>query len=207
MTARGARARCNTRERFAAAPGLDGQLEIPHHGDMGRTGVGVFVVTLASLEACESSPALHSDAPSVEPVEVTRGNPGKKPVVDQPAATDPFGACVPSDELFPYTCSNGIAPCTGQGVWSPCGPEGCGVFHVVCDNTCQVDADCPVPLTGTSRPSCEATYHFCRLPCETDADCPSGHTCQDGTLWLARGADGESLGLRRMCMQTLHPQP
>jgi hypothetical protein len=118
---------------------------------------------------------------------------------------DPFGACVltsASGGRWPLVCSNG-RPCTGNSQGA-CSPQGCEqVAHVTCDNDCNVDSDCPIPSTGSSRPQCRSDYHFCRLPCSVDTDCPSGSTCQDGTQWLARDSNGESLGLPHMCMQTM----
>ena len=123
-------------------------------------------------------------------------------------SSDPFGSCVigPSDSaFFPLVCSHAGAACTGGSEGSACNAAGCtpSVFHVMCDNPCYVDADCPVPLTGTSRGSCNPDFHFCRLPCAADGDCPTGSTCQDGTRWLASDGAGNSLGLPHMCMQTI----
>ena len=122
--------------------------------------------------------------------------------------SDPFGACVVGaspDSFFPLVCSHPGSACTGGSEGASCNASGCtpDVFHVMCDNNCYVDADCPIPLTGTSRGSCHTDFHFCRLPCTADADCPTGSTCQDGTKWLSLDSAGNPAGLPHMCMQTI----
>ncbi len=122
--------------------------------------------------------------------------------------SDPFGSCVvgtTDSPFFPLVCSRAAGLCTGAGEGTSCNATGCtpSVFHVMCEHECSVDADCPVPLTGTARPSCNTDFHFCRLDCSGDRDCPTGSTCQDGTKWLASDGAGNSLGLPQMCMQTI----
>jgi len=155
---------------------------------------GLYLAVVAALAGCTGRSALDDEVVSSNP-SALQANPA-----------DPFGACVPGgDATFPLQCSHAKVACTGAGVGPGCGPSGCaaGVFHVMCNNPCQVDADCPVPLTGTARASCHPQAHFCRLVCAADADCPDGFTCQDGTMWLARDPAGSSLGLPHMCMQTI----
>lgn len=123
---------------------------------------------------------------------------------------DPFGACQitrsePANAIFPLACSQRNAPCTGGSEGAVCGPQGCPpqVFHVMCDHTCQVDADCPVPSTGASRPVCQPDFHFCQLPCDDATACPAGYTCQASEPWLPHDGAGKPLGLPFLCMQTI----
>jgi hypothetical protein len=122
--------------------------------------------------------------------------------------SDPFGGCQittssPGNDIFPLACSQRGAACTGGGSGS-CGPEGCAqVFHAMCDHTCQVDADCPVPSTGDSRPVCQTAFHFCQLPCDDATACPSGYTCQASASWLPQDTNGNPLALPFLCMQTI----
>jgi hypothetical protein len=154
------------------------------------------LVVVGALAGCEPNPA---KAITARAVSVSTGDADP---------SDPFGSCVIGNSgaaFFPLVCSHAGAACTGGDEGSTCNAGSCTahVFHVMCDNPCVVDADCPVPLTGSARGSCHPDFHFCRLPCSGDSDCPTGSTCQDGTQWLARDSAGNSLGLCGMCMQTL----
>jgi hypothetical protein len=119
--------------------------------------------------------------------------------------SDPFGGCTLGGDHFPLECSQRGAPCTGGSEGTLCGPGGCSpeTFHVMCDHTCQVDADCPIPATGDSRPVCQTEFHFCQLPCGGTTTCPVGYTCQASEPWLPHDGAGNPLGLPMLCMQTI----
>ena len=159
--------------------------------------MNAFLVA-GALAGCEPNPA--------RPITST----GAHSIVTGDAdPSDPFGSCVIGDSgnpNFPLVCSDGGVcsgadegiTCSGNG--TSCTPD---VFHVLCTPKCSVDADCPVPLTGTARLSCNTEFHYCQLDCSGGRDCPTGSTCQDGTRWLAKDIAGNSVGLPQMCMQTI----
>lgn len=120
---------------------------------------------------------------------------------------DPFGACLDTSVGDPsFACSQRGAPCAGGGHGhSQTGDDGyiSGEYHVMCDHRCDVDADCPVPETGDSRPVCQTDYQFCQLPCDPSTICPDGYTCQPTDEWLAKDGDGNPIALPFLCMQTI----
>ena len=162
--------------------------------------VNAFLVT-GTLAGCDANPA--------RPI-VASGDPSV--VTGDTDLSDPIWACVVGKSdigFFPLVCSPASAPCIGGSEGTSCNATGCtpSVFHVMCGRACAVDADCPVPLTGTARPSCSTDFHYCRLPCSADSDCPTGFTCQDGTKWIAiTDSAGNTPGLPQMCMQTITVQ-
>jgi hypothetical protein len=123
--------------------------------------------------------------------------------------SDPFGGCVPrtGGETSPLVCSQGRTPCAGGSEGASCDPPGhcpsLETFHVMCEHICYVDADCPVPRTGTSRPVCQTDFHFCQLPCDDATTCPVGYTCQNTQLWFGTYSSGKPVALPQLCMQTI----
>jgi hypothetical protein len=125
-----------------------------------------------------------------------------------PDPNDPFGSCIVGTSAppeWPFICTNGHSLCIGGTDGSHCDGGSCEplVYHVICENRCDADSECPIPSTGTSRPSCQPESHVCQLPCSRDADCPIGSTCQDGRPWMPLDSAGNPLGLPHMCMLTL----
>lgn len=83
---------------------------------------------------------------------VTLGD-GDPPV--DPPDVDPYGPC--------------SAPCPVPG--SAC-TEG------ACASPCLVDRTCPLPLSGSAAPECNAPYwDYCDLPCDGGTTCPDGMAC------------------------------
>jgi hypothetical protein len=108
---------------------------------------------------------------------------------------DPSGACVAAepDNLFwshyRHRCTQRGASCNGFGgsgcMWSSVTGGSCGksTLYMVCEHTCEVAADCPIPATGDVAPICAAGHHGCYLPCSAGSRCPDGYQCQSTAAW------------------------
>jgi hypothetical protein len=127
-------------------------------------------------------------------------------VQDQTAnPSDPFGACLVDQHTHGwFDCSQGNTTCTGWG-GGTCVQGDCpAVYHAVCDHTCQVDADCPVPATGNVQPICQTSVHSCQLPCDNNHSCPNGYVCQSTRDWGLFDGSGNPIPAPFMCMQTIN---
>jgi hypothetical protein len=71
--------------------------------------------------------------------------------------------------------------CVGGRSWAPnneTSVSGDCTVYAMCLYTCQSDADCPVPPTGTAQPTCRPeNQRYCRLGCDNGETCPDGLTC------------------------------
>lgn len=95
------------------------------------------------------------------------------------------------------SCSSGEESSSDSGIYAPCNGEpgacalslGVGAAEVefcVCTHYCKVDADCPMPATGSAVPTCvpfgdvvvDGHTASCSLPCDKTVTCPDGMECQ-----------------------------
>jgi len=168
-----------------------------------RSQISKFVMWFGVLGLASSCAAQHASAVDAKDDELSSETP-----VDRGEANpnDPFGACVLVDDLtdiIPFDCARG-GSCSGYGMGGPCeGRDGeavcdTGPFYMICENPCDSDDDCPIPLTGSAAPVCHD--ELCQLPCEDDAECPDGFSCHEAR-------DGDTSSPPRSCVQILDAPP
>jgi hypothetical protein len=99
-------------------------------------------------------------------------------------------------------CSSDDSPDEDSGIYAPCDgePGACALAtslgssegdFCLCTHYCDVDAECPMPATGSAVPTCtpfgdvimDGHTASCTLPCDSKVTCPDGMECQDGECW------------------------
>lgn len=121
--------------------------------------------------------------------------------------SDPYGSCeLTNSRGLPFACSVSGVPCAGWGGASLglCADADCETeaFRVVCDHSCAMDIDCPVPSSGNAVPVCISGLHACELPCDESTTCPDGYACESTASWGVEH-NGVPATLPFICMQTL----
>lgn len=103
-----------------------------------------------------------------------------------PVPGDQWGIC---DERN-WECSDPDGGCIGWYEREECGAadeKECEIdrYLVGCYHDCQIDAHCPVPLSGDAAPVC--VDQKCYLSCDDGRTCPNGHSCVAGPLFTSAG--------------------
>lgn len=97
-----------------------------------------------------------------------------------------------------FVSGGGHGPCSGWTVGEPTANGGgaCTVY-ASCEHICTTAADCPVPGTGTARPTC-SSRGVCELPCDEASTCPNDLSCID-----VPGSTSSGAGPSRLCEAVL----